>query len=94
MVEHAAGIERAGFAAHNLEGVVFPVVNVAVNMQMSLPVSVPLADGEMAQTDLIFSVCYMAHFFNGFKITDGSAVVQQGLVVIADEQMLFSLELL
>ena len=75
MVEHAAGIESAGSAAHNLEGVVFPVVNVAIYVQMSFPVSVPLADRKMTQADLMLSVCNMAHFFNGFKITDGSAVV-------------------
>ena len=69
MIDHASGIQSIGSAAHNLECIVFPVVNVAVNMQMPLPVSVPFADGEMAQTDLIFSVCYMAHFFNGFKIS-------------------------
>ena len=75
MIDHASGIQSIGSAAHNLECIVFPVVNVAIYVQMPFPVSVPLADRKMTQADLMLPVCNMAHFFNGFKITDSSRAV-------------------
>lgn len=74
MVDHASGIESAGPAAHNVKGIVFPVVNMAVDVEMAFPVAVPLTDREVAQADFILSICDMAHFFDGFKIAESNRV--------------------
>ena len=79
--------------AHNLKGVLSPIVDMAVNVQMPLPVSVPFAYGIMTQADVSLSIHDMCHLFNRLKIAGSSRIIQQLTVMVAHNQMLFSRKL-
>ena len=94
LVDHTPRIQCSGFLSHHLKSPVSGIVDMSENMVMSPEISVPFHNGKMTHTNLSLPVRDVYHLIYRLKITAGTFVFENGLIMISDYQIFDPAQLL